>query len=62
MKDNKEIAAIGAVIALIQSEETAISFKEPQRGIPSQPYTAYGRALTMQYRDLTQRRIIKRNR
>ncbi|HNZ89281.1 MAG: hypothetical protein QM209_05435 [Candidatus Cloacimonadota bacterium] len=60
MKDNKEIAAIGAVIALIQSEETSITYKEPVRGTPSQPYTAYGRELTMHYRDLTQRRIIKR--
>ena len=62
MKDNKEIAAIGAVLALIQSEETYEQYKEPVRGIPSHPYTAYGRQLTIQYRDLTQRRIIKRNR
>ena len=60
MKDKKQIAAICAVMALISSESNAAAYIDPVRGIPSHPYGAYGRQLTMQYRDITQRRIIKR--
>lgn len=60
MKDKKQIAAIAAVMALITNEGSTISYIEPVRGNPSHPYSAYGRQLTMQYRDITQRRIIKR--
>jgi len=60
MKDKKELAAISAVMALINGESSASTYVEPIRGLSSHPYAAYGRQLTMQYRDITQRRIIKR--
>lgn len=62
MKNKKEIAAISAVMALINSEGSSMQYTEPLRGQSSHPYAAYGRQLTMQYRDITQRRIIKRSR
>lgn len=62
MKDKKEIAAISAVMTLLSSEGGSALYTEPQRGQSSHPYAAYGRQLTMQYRDITQRRIIKRSR
>lgn len=62
MKDKRELAAIGAVMALINSETVYESYQSPLPANPSHPWAAYGRALTMQYRDITQRRIIKRNR
>lgn len=61
MKDKREIAAISAVMALMNTEET-LWYQPPVSGTPSHPWAAYGRMQTMQYRDLTQRRIIKRNR
>lgn len=60
MKDKKELAAISAVMALLNDENAPSAYIEPLRGISSHPYAAYGRQLTMQYRDITQRRIIKR--
>ncbi len=62
MKDKQEIAAISAVLALLSSEGGSIKYTEPRLGQSSHPYAAYGRQLTMQYRDITQRRIIKRSR
>jgi len=61
-KDMKELAAISAVMALMNSETSAYSYQAPRRGNPSHPWAAYGRSTTMQYRDITQRRIIKRSR
>ena len=61
MKDKREIAAISAVMALINTEET-LRYQPPVYGTPSHPWAAYGRAHTMQYRDLKQRIIIKINR
>ncbi|MBP7310500.1 MAG: hypothetical protein KA984_04355 [Candidatus Cloacimonetes bacterium] len=60
MKDKKQIAAISAVMALVSGEASLAGYIEPIRSTPSHPYSAYGRQLTMQYRDITQRRIIKR--
>ncbi|MDY0150813.1 MAG: hypothetical protein RBS43_00910 [Candidatus Cloacimonas sp.] len=62
MKNMQELAAISAVVALISSEENTAIYREPIRALPPSPYAAYGRQLTMQYRDITQRRIIKRTR
>jgi hypothetical protein len=62
MKQKQELAAITAVIALINSEDNRVQYCEPKRALPPNPYAAYGRQLTMQYRDITQRRIIKRSR
>ncbi|MCB5268329.1 MAG: hypothetical protein PHU99_10640 [Candidatus Cloacimonetes bacterium] len=62
MKDKRELAAISAVLAMINSEDTQILYRSPVYGNPSHPWAAYGRSLTMQYRDITQRRIIKRSR
>lgn len=60
MTDKKKLAAISAVISLLTSEEQAGEFvaKLP----PNVPTTwaGWGRQQTMQYRDITQRRIIKR--
>jgi hypothetical protein len=62
MNNKQELAAISAVIALITAESSAAQYQAPKPGTPSHPYAAYGRQTTMQYRDITQRRIIKRNR
>ncbi|HNU97456.1 MAG TPA: hypothetical protein PKV08_02325 [Candidatus Syntrophosphaera thermopropionivorans] len=55
----KEIAAIAGVLALITAEE-AEAPKLPQVRA-SLLWQAYGRQQTMLYRDLTQRRLIKRH-
>jgi len=60
MEDKKKLAAISAVVSLISSEsQTAYAEKIP----PHQPteWTIYGRQQTMNYRDMYQRRFIKRN-
>ncbi|MDD2229801.1 MAG: hypothetical protein PHY48_10360 [Candidatus Cloacimonetes bacterium] len=62
MKDKRQIAAVSAVMALINSEDTAPEYIAPLQANYPHPYAAYGRQLTMQYRDITQRRIIKRSR
>lgn len=61
MKDKKQIAAIAGVVAYLASE-TPQSY--PQRPLENAPslWQQYGRQQTMQYRDLIQRRIIKRHR
>jgi len=61
-KDKRELAAISAVLALISSENSAPGYQAPIPGNPSHPWAAYGRSSTMQYRDICQRRIIKRSR
>ena len=58
-KDKKELAAIAAVIDIITGEETA-TFIQRVPGEQPSPWQAWGRGQTMQYRDITQRRIIKR--
>lgn len=60
--DKRSLAAISAVMALINSEDIAPQYQQPRSGNPSHPWPAYARAQTMQYRDITQRRIIKRSR
>lgn len=55
----KEVAAIAGVLALITTEE-AEAPKLPQVRA-SLLWQAYGRQQTMLYRDLTQRRLIKRH-
>jgi hypothetical protein len=60
--DKRSLAAISAVMALINSEDIAPQYQRPRSGNPSHPWPAYARAQTMQYRDITQRRIIKRSR
>lgn len=62
MNSKQELAAISAVMAIITAESSAPQYQAPTLGNPSHPYAAYGRQTTMQYRDITQRRIIKRNR
>ncbi|MDI3503852.1 MAG: hypothetical protein PWP64_788 [Candidatus Cloacimonadota bacterium] len=62
MKDKKEVAAVSAVLAMLVNSEDQIIYQAPLAGQPSHPWAAYGRSLTMQYRDITQRRIIKRSR
>ncbi len=58
----KQIAAISGVLALLGSEGKAEAY--PQRPLENAPsvWQAYGRQQTMQYRDIVQRRIIKRSR
>ena len=55
----KELAAIAGVLALISADE---SIPYPQRPLENAPsvWQHYGRQQTMLYRELTQRRIIKR--
>ena len=62
MSDKKqELAAISAVVALLSGEEET-TFQPRLTGNYPSPWQSYGRQQTMQYRDITQRRIIKRNR
>ena len=58
----KQLAAISAVLALLNSEGEPSSFAERQIPQFSSPWSFYARQQTMQYRDITQRRIIKRSR
>jgi hypothetical protein len=62
IKDKQELAAISAVLALIDSSDGHFEYQPPLAGNPSHPWAAYGRSTTMHYRDITQRRIIKRSR
>ena len=57
----KEIAALAGVLALVSAEA---ELKYPERPLENAPsvWQAYGRQQTMQYRDIIQRRIIKRSR
>lgn len=61
MTDKKKLAAISAVISMISGDEQTSAYVEKQ--VPNVPTTwsGWGRQQTMQYRDITQRRIIKRN-
>ncbi|HHV36984.1 MAG TPA: hypothetical protein GXX77_04020 [Candidatus Cloacimonetes bacterium] len=60
--DKKGLAAISAVMALISSEDVCIPYTEPVRGNYPHPWSGHSRSQIMQYRDITQRRIIKRSR
>ena len=57
----KELAALAGVLALISSDE-AISY--PQRPLENAPsaWQHYGRQQAMLYRELSQRRMLKRTR
>lgn len=60
MEDKKKLAAISAVVSLLSSEsQTAYPEKVPPH-LPTE-WTIYGRQQTMNYRDMYQRRFIKRN-
>ncbi|HOZ01063.1 MAG TPA: hypothetical protein PLG20_04555 [Candidatus Syntrophosphaera sp.] len=62
MEDKKkELAAIGGVLALLDSEAEPGYPHRPLENAPS-VWQAYGRQQTMQYRDTVQRRLIKRSR
>lgn len=62
MADKKqELAAISAVVALLSGEAETAFQPRLEGNVPS-AWQAYGRQQTMQYRDITQRRMIKRNR
>ncbi|MCB5295973.1 MAG: hypothetical protein LHW52_05450 [Candidatus Cloacimonetes bacterium] len=61
-QDKRSLAAISAVMALLCAEDTTVAYQKPLAGNPSHPWPAYARSQTMQYRDITQRRIIKRSR
>jgi hypothetical protein len=60
MENKKKLAAISAVVSLITGEEKSGYI---QKVPPHQPteWTIYGRQQTMNYRDMYQRRFIKRN-
>ena len=61
MMDKKELAAISAVMAIV-SEETQPPFVERTEPQIQTAWQSWGARQTMQYRDITQRRIIKRTR
>jgi len=59
-RDSKKLAAIAGVMAMINADTPpVVPRREPD--LPT-PWAAYSRQQTMLYRDLTQRRIIKRTR
>lgn len=57
--DTKELAAIAAVMGIVASEPQE-QYIPRQDGNQPSAWQAWGRGQTMQYRDITQRRIIKR--
>lgn len=57
--DKKELAAIAAVMGIVASEPQE-EFTPRQEGNQPSAWQAWGRGQTMQYRDIIQRRIIKR--
>ncbi len=59
MTDKKELAAISAVLAIVSAEETLPFVGRPEPHIQT-PWQSWGARQTMQYRDITQRRILKR--
>ncbi|MDP2172169.1 MAG: hypothetical protein Q8M98_06950 [Candidatus Cloacimonadaceae bacterium] len=61
MKDKKELAALSAVMAMINSEARHTFVPRIPAEVPN-PWEASGRQYTMQYRDIVQRRLIKRSR
>lgn len=61
MKDSKDLAAIAAVMAIL-TQDTSSSFVERQAPQIQTAWQSWGARQTMQYRDITQRRIIKRAR
>ncbi|PKN80025.1 MAG: hypothetical protein CVU48_03625 [Candidatus Cloacimonetes bacterium HGW-Cloacimonetes-1] len=62
MEDRKkQVAALSGVIAYLSNEPTETYVPTVAPTLPT-PWSAYGRTQTMQYRDITQRRIIKRTR
>ncbi len=61
MKDTKELAAIAAVMAIV-TQESITTFVPRQTPDIQTAWQSWGARQTMQYRDITQRRIIKRAR
>jgi len=59
MEDKKKLAAISAVVSLINAEEQTTSGKKVPSHQPTE-WTIYGRQQTMNYRDMYQRRFIKK--
>ena len=57
--DKKELAAITAVMDIMASEPQE-QYIPRQEGSQPTAWQAWGRGQTMQYRDIIQRRIIKR--
>ncbi|MDZ4182082.1 MAG: hypothetical protein U1B83_04330 [Candidatus Cloacimonadaceae bacterium] len=61
MQDKKELAAISAVMAIVNGEQRDTFVSRIPAEVPN-PWEASGRQYTMQYRDIVQRRLIKRSR
>ena len=61
MDDKKKLAAISAVVSMLNNEQEAYDY--PAQLPTHQPtqWTYWGRQQTMMHRDTVQRRIIKRN-
>lgn len=59
MTDKKELAAISAVMAIVNGEPSEPFVGRPEPAVQT-PWQSWGARQTMQYRDITQRRIIKR--
>jgi hypothetical protein len=59
--EKKALAAIAGVMALISSDNSPV-FVPRQPAEYAHPYSMQARQQIMQYRDITQRRIIKRSR
>ena len=59
--EKKALAAIAGVMALINSDNGPV-FVPRQPAEYAHPYSQQARQQIMQYRDITQRRIIKRSR
>jgi hypothetical protein len=60
MEDKKKLAAISAVVSMLNSEETSTYVEKVPPHQPSE-WTIYGRQQTMNYRDMLQRGFIRRN-
>jgi hypothetical protein len=60
MEDKKKLAAISAVVSLLSGEQPNPYEEKFPTHQPTE-WTIYGRLQTMNYRDMYQRRFIKRN-
>ncbi|PKN74809.1 MAG: hypothetical protein CVU49_06670 [Candidatus Cloacimonetes bacterium HGW-Cloacimonetes-2] len=60
--DKKALAAIAGVMALVNTEDSGPAYVPRLPAEYPHPYSQQARQQIMQYRDITQRRIIKRSR
>lgn len=59
MEDKKKMAAVSAVVSMLNAEDKTSFVEKIEPHLPTE-WTIYGRQQTMNYRDLISRRLIRR--